>query len=57
MPDRPARSVAKNRDGEVIDYHFNFKLVVTATVDEKQLRKLIEAEIKKFSTAVVNKTR
>lgn len=57
MPDRPARSVGKSREGEVIDYHFNFKLNVTATIDEKKLRKLIEDELKKLSTAVTNKTR
>lgn len=57
MADRPARSVARSREVEVIDYHFNFKLNVTATIDEKKLRKLIEDELKKLSSAITNKTR
>ena len=57
MPERPARSVAKTRDGEVIDYHFNVTLNVTATLDDKRLRKLIDEELVKLKSAVAAKTR
>jgi hypothetical protein len=57
MADRPARSVTKSRDAEVIDYHFNITLNVTATLDEKRLRKLIDEELVKLKSAVAAKIR
>jgi hypothetical protein len=54
--DRPARVSRHQGHREVIEYHFTVTINVTAGVDEKLLRKLIDGEIRKLAATVTSKT-